>query len=112
MATLEGLLKSIENKIRMLEFTSEDIPSVLDKKHVPTMERKLKTLNNKLQEVHDLEVQAQEAKLEKDENPSEIRKWSAEIEGEDNEHKISMAAEKAKEESKKAVLAVSGSLDK
>jgi chromosome segregation ATPase len=84
MAMLEGLLKSIENKIRMLEFTSEDIPTVLDKKHVPvpTMERKLKTLNNKLQEVHDLEVQAQEAKIEKDENPNEIRKWSAEIEGE------------------------------
>ena len=46
------------------------------------MERKLKALNNKLQEVHDLEVQAQEAKIEKDENPNEIPKWSAEIEGE------------------------------
>jgi chromosome segregation ATPase len=67
MATIKGLLKSIENKIRMLEFTSEDIPSVL---------------NNKLQEVHDLEVQAQEAKIENDENPNEIRKWSAEIEDE------------------------------
>ncbi len=74
MATLEGLVKSIGNKIRMLEFTSEDFTSVLDKQQVPTMERKLKTLQNKLEELYDLETQAQEAMFEKSSNADEIRK--------------------------------------
>ncbi len=46
-----------------------------------SLERKLKTLQNKLQEVYDLETQAQETMFEKSCNTDEIRKWSAEIEG-------------------------------
>ena len=44
MANLETLSKSVENKLQMLKFTNEDVKQVLEGKHAPSMERKVKTL--------------------------------------------------------------------
>ncbi len=65
MATLEALVKSIGNKIRMLEFTSECTCCLSTTLVKSSLERKLKTLPIKLQEVYDLETQTQEATLRK-----------------------------------------------
>ena len=77
---METLLKSVNTKLQMLEFTNEGVREALEKRHVPSMERKLKTLQDKIDEIQDLETKIQEAKIEKGENIQDIKEWSSKIE--------------------------------
>lgn len=81
MATLETLLKSVETKVQMLEFTNEDVKQIMQDKHVPTMERRVKTLQDKINEVHELKTKVQEARIGKGDDIHDIREWSNKIDG-------------------------------
>lgn len=80
MDTLKESLAAIENKLQLLQFTNDDVKKTLEKGHLPTMERKRKTLRSKLDEVHELEVQVQESKIGQGEDRDAIREWTAKIE--------------------------------
>ena len=80
MASLDTLVKSLETKLQMLKFTNEGVKETLQKKHVPSMERKAKTLQDKIDEVHELETKIQEARIEKGDGVESIREWTDEIE--------------------------------
>ena len=90
MATMETLLKSVNTKLQMLEFTNESVREALEKRHVPTMERKLKTLQDKIDEIQDLETKIQEAKIEKGENIQDIKEWSIKIESDISKYEASV----------------------
>ena len=90
MATMETLLKSVNTKLQMLEFTNESVREALEKRHVPNMERKLKTLQEKIDEIQDLETKIQEAKLEKGENIQDIKEWSGKIESDISNYEASV----------------------
>ena len=87
---METLLKSVNTKLQMLEFTNESVREALEKRHVPTMERKLKTLQDKIDEILDLETKIQEAKIEKGENIQDIKEWSSKIESDISKYEASV----------------------
>ena len=87
---METLLKSVNTKLQMLEFTNESVREALEKRHVPTMERKLKTLQEKIDEIQDLETKIQEAKIEKGENIQDIKEWSSKIESDISKYEASV----------------------
>ena len=64
MATLEKLLKSVETKLKMWEFTNEDVKQIVQDKHVSTMERSVKTLQDKIGEIHERQTKVQELRRE------------------------------------------------
>ncbi|CAB4017741.1 Pro-Pol poly, partial [Paramuricea clavata] len=87
---METLLKSVNTKLQMLEFTNESVREALEKRHVPTMERKLKTLQDEIDEIQDLETKIQEAKIEKGENIEDIKEWSSKIESDISKYEASV----------------------
>ena len=60
MATYEA----VGTKLAMLEFTDKETESVIAKGHLLSLERQRKILEKKLEELHNLKVEVQEAKLE------------------------------------------------
>ena len=81
MANLETLSKSVETKLQMLKFTNEDVKQVLEGKHVPSMERKVKTLQGKIDEIHELQTIIQERRIEHGDDMESIRAWTTKIDG-------------------------------
>ena len=64
----------------MLEFKDKETESVFAKGHLPSLERQRKTLVKKHEEVHNLKVEIQEAKLESGEEAEEVKALSEDIE--------------------------------
>ena len=91
MATLETLLKSVGTKLQMLKFINEDVKEVLESNNVTTMERKVKTLQGKIDEIHDLVTKVQEARIEKGDDIQEIREWSSKTENDIKEYEACVA---------------------
>ncbi len=91
MATLETLLKSVGTKLQMLKFINEDVKEVLGSNNVTTMERKVKTLQGKIDEIHDLVTKVQEARIEKGDDIQEIREWSSKTENDIKEYEACVA---------------------
>ena len=52
MATYDGKLKSIETKIKLLTLTNEETTGIIEKGHVPSLERQQKVIKTKLEEVY------------------------------------------------------------
>lgn len=77
---LEDLIKLMETKTEMLRFTHDETPRLLEEKHLSSMERQRKTLETKVEEVHDIKVRMQELKIQQGEKGDEIRDWSVKIE--------------------------------
>ena len=77
MSELEQALKKIDSKFRLLEFTRDDVPRIQDKK---ATERLQKTLEKQIDSVHEQMVEIQALRIEKGEEPNDVRKWSLEIE--------------------------------
>ena len=82
MAELEEALKKIKAKLKMLEFTQEDIPRIREKNELKALERLRKVLEEQIDNVHEQKVQIQAMRFEKGDQPEEIRKWTREIEEE------------------------------
>ena len=80
MSELEQGLKRIDSKFRLLEFTRDDVPRIQEKKDLKTTERLQKTLEKQIDSVHEQMVEIQALRIEKGEEPDDVRKWSLEIE--------------------------------
>ena len=80
MATYEDKIKAVGTKLAMLEFTDNKTESVIAKGHLLSLERQCKILEKKLEEVHNLKVEIQEAKLERGEKVEDVKAWSKDIE--------------------------------
>ena len=80
MSELEQALKKIDSKFRLLEFTRDDVPRIQEKKDLKATERLQKTLEKQIDSVHEQMVEIQALRIEKGEEPNDVRKWSLEIE--------------------------------
>lgn len=67
MGTYEGQLKSIETKLALLQFTDEETANIIEKAQLSSLERQRKIVEKKVDEVHNLKVDIQEAKLQRGE---------------------------------------------
>ena len=77
MAELEQAVKKITAKLRMLEFTRDDVPRIREKKELKALERLQKVLEEQIDNVRKQIVQA--LRIEKGDEPGEVRKWSLEM---------------------------------
>ena len=80
MATYEDKIKAVGTKLAMLEFTGKETESVIAKGHLLSLERQPKILEKRLEEVHNLKVEIQDAKLERSEKAEYVKAWSEDIE--------------------------------
>lgn len=80
MATYEDKIKAVGTKLAMLEFTDKETESVIAKGHLLLLERQPKILEKRLEEVHNLKVEIQDAKLERGEKAEDVKAWSEDIE--------------------------------
>jgi hypothetical protein len=62
---------------------NEDTKAIITKAKISEIERQRKTLDDKLQEVHDLKLCIQEAKLGEGVKPEEVRAWTDETKAND-----------------------------
>ncbi len=69
-ADLEKILKT---KADLLRLTNEDTKDIIAEAKTRELERQRKTLDSKLQEVHDLKLHIQEKKLEEGIKPEIVR---------------------------------------
>ena len=81
MAELEQAVKKIDAKLRMLKFTTEEVPRIREKKELKALERLQKDLEKQLDGVHEQKVQIQALKIEQGDYPNDVREWTLEIEG-------------------------------
>ena len=81
MAELEQAVKKIDAKLRMLKFTTEEVPRIREKKELKALERLQKDLEKQLDGVHEQKVQIQALKIEQGDDPNDVREWTLEIEG-------------------------------
>jgi hypothetical protein len=66
MATADqDLLNQIEGKLRMLNFTQEDTPRVLEGHKVKAMERHAKVFEELIEQTHKLKIEVQQNRIEK-----------------------------------------------
>ena len=82
MSTGKDLLNKVEGKLRMLKFTSDETPSILKENKQKQVERHVKVLESLIEEVHDLKVEVQKERIEKGDDPTEVRTWSRDCERE------------------------------
>ena len=75
---MENIEKAIEAKLKLLEFTKEH--EAAETGDLTPMERKCKTLERKVEEIHELKVKAQEIKFEQGCEVDAIREWSTHFE--------------------------------
>ena len=80
MAELDQAVKKIEAKLRMLKFTRDDVPRIRDKKELKPLERLQKALEEQIDSVHEQKVQIQALRIEKGDEPDDVRKWTFEME--------------------------------
>ena len=79
MSEQEQALEKIDSKFRLLEFTRDDIPRIQEKKDLTT-ERLQRTLEKQIDSDHEQMVEIQALRIEKGEEPNDVRNWSLEIE--------------------------------
>ena len=80
MAELNQAVKKIEAKLRMLKFTRDDVPRIRDKKELKPLERLQKALEEQIDSIHEQKVQIQALRIEKGDEPDDVRKWTVEME--------------------------------
>ena len=73
-------MKKIKAKLKMLEFTQEDIPRIREKNELKALECLRKVLEEQIDSVHKQKVEMQAMQFEKGDEPPQIRKWTHEIE--------------------------------
>ena len=79
MSEQEQALKKIDSKFRLLEFMRDDVPRIQEKKDLKATERLQKTLEKQIDSVHEQMVEIQALRIEKGEEPNDVRNWSLEI---------------------------------
>ena len=80
MSEIEQALKRINSKLRLLEFTEEDVPRIQEKNELKAAERLERALEEQMDSVHEQMMQVKALRIEKGDEPDVIRKWSLEME--------------------------------
>jgi hypothetical protein len=79
----EDLVKLLKTKTDLLRLVNEDTKALITKAKISELERQRKTLDDKLQEVHDFKLRIQETKLGEGVKPEEVRAWTDETKAND-----------------------------
>ena len=79
MADVKQILKKIEGKLRMLEFTRDDTPRIRQKNELKSLERHEKVFGELIENIHEQKVQVQVARIEGD-NADEVKQWTLQME--------------------------------
>ena len=74
MSELEQALKKIDSKFLLLEFTRDNVPRIQEKKALKATERLQKTLEKQIDSVLEQMVEIQALRIEKGEEPNDVRK--------------------------------------
>ena len=80
MTELEQALKKMDSQLRLLKFTRDDVPRIHEKNAIKAAERLQRALEQQIGSVHERMVEIQALKIEKGDQPDDVRKWSLEIE--------------------------------
>ena len=80
MATNDELLKKIEGKFKMLRFTQDNTPRVLERNKPRDLERQLKIFENQSDQVLQCRVEVQERRIQEGDEIDEIQAWSLDVE--------------------------------
>ena len=80
MSTAKDLEKVINGKFKLLAFMSEDTGHIMDQKDIKVMGRQGDALEKAIDKIHELKLQLQAVKIENDSDPTEVRKWTEELE--------------------------------
>lgn len=87
MTELEQGLEKINSKLRQLKFTRDDILRIQEKNKLKVAERLQKALEQQIDSLHEQMVEIQALKIEKGDQPDDVRKWSLEMEKQVTEYK-------------------------
>ena len=80
MTRASGKENRSEIKLRMLKFTQDDVPRVRERKELKALERLQRVLEEQIDSAHEQMVEIQALRIEKGDEPGDVRKWSLEIE--------------------------------
>ena len=80
MATNDELIKKIEGKFKMLKFTQDNTPRVLERNKPRDLERQLKVFEDQSDQVLQLIVEVKEKRIQEGDEIDEIQAWSLDIE--------------------------------
>ena len=80
MTELEQALKKMDSQLRLLKFTRDDVPRIHEKNAIKAAEGLQRALEQQIGSVHERMVEIQALKIEKGDQPDDVRKWSLEIE--------------------------------
>ena len=79
---MEELGKSVRTKLKLLKFTTSQFSKTIKGINATSLERHRKTLETKIDEIHDLKVRVLELKIESGEVVESIEAWSTDLESE------------------------------
>ena len=94
MAELKTLQDKIEGKLKILNFMVEDTPKILDANDVKAIERHGSALESIIDKTHQLKLEVQELRIESDEDPTDVRKWSETLEAQLGKFEATLKEEK------------------
>ena len=94
MSDIKTLEDKINAKLRMLDFTEADTSKILKTRDVKAIKRHGSALESIINKVHQHKLQVQELRLEKSDNPEEVRLWTRTLE--DKVSKFEEALKKVK----------------
>jgi len=77
---VKEIYKAIDVKLNLLKFTHSQANSATENENLTAMERLRNTLATKVEEVHNLKVEAQELRFEAGNSEDEILTWNAKLE--------------------------------
>ena len=115
MSEVKTLQEKIEGKLKMLKFTAEDTEKILETEDVKAIERHGSASESFIDKTHQLKLQVQELRIENNEDLTEIRSWSENLETQIDKFEVSLkqvkcvaadirsAEEKKREEEKRIV---------
>ncbi|XP_044185053.1 uncharacterized protein LOC122965145 [Acropora millepora] len=90
MSEVKTLQEKIEGKLKMLKFTAEDTEKILETEDVKAIERHGSALESIIDKTHQLKLQVQELRIENNEEVTEIRSWSENLEAQIDKFEVSL----------------------
>ncbi len=92
---IKAACKKIETKTKLLEFISDETKEILETRDSTAIRRQLNIYGTRIEEILELKTIIQEAKIDEDNDPEEIRAWSSSIDKNVKEFNPIMAEMKA-----------------
>ena len=77
---VEETEKTVENKLKVLKLMHESTETIAGSKLIKPIQRQCKLRESAVDECHELKMEVQELKLERDDDEEDIKAWSIEIE--------------------------------